>query len=106
MQLAGNGDGDSAKTVLLVSGVGQPRNQNHRVEDNSTEVRFGCRKGLRQRCGMHGNAVRECGFLCVYGAFLPQGVTRCDRRRDVCGMWIKRAIVRQFAFYADKSDHF
>lgn len=39
-QLAGNGDdADSSKTVLLVSGVGQPRNEAHRLEDNSTEVR-------------------------------------------------------------------
>ncbi|CAM9341794.1 unnamed protein product [Pylaiella littoralis] len=37
--LAGNGDDvDSSKTVLLVSGVGQPRNEEHRLEDNSTEV--------------------------------------------------------------------
>lgn len=39
-QLAGNGDdADSSKTVLLVSGVGQPRNEAHRLEDNSTEAR-------------------------------------------------------------------
>ncbi|CAM9520378.1 unnamed protein product, partial [Hapterophycus canaliculatus] len=39
-QLDGNGDGADAsqKTVLLVSGVGQPRNEEHRLEDNSTEV--------------------------------------------------------------------
>ncbi|CAM9417093.1 unnamed protein product, partial [Ectocarpus sp. 12 AP-2014] len=37
--LAGSGDDvDSSKTVLLVSGVGQPRNEEHRLEDNSTEV--------------------------------------------------------------------
>lgn len=41
-QLDGNGDGadTSQKTVLLVSGVGQPRNEEHRLEDNSTEVRL------------------------------------------------------------------
>lgn len=39
-QLTGNGDdAGSNKTVLLVSGVGQPRNEAHRLEDNSTEAR-------------------------------------------------------------------
>lgn len=39
-QLVGNGDDvGSSKTVLLVSGVGQPRNEAHRLEDNSTEAR-------------------------------------------------------------------
>ncbi|CAM9477883.1 unnamed protein product [Scytosiphon promiscuus] len=39
-QLDGNGEGADAsqKTILLVSGVGQPRNEEHRLEDNSTEV--------------------------------------------------------------------
>lgn len=43
-QLDGNGDGADAsqKTVLLVSGVGQPRNEEHRLEDNSTEVSCAC----------------------------------------------------------------
>lgn len=37
-QLGRSGDAGAAKTVLLVSGVGRPRNQKHRLEDNSTEV--------------------------------------------------------------------
>lgn len=49
VQLEGSGDGDSAKTVLLVSGVGQPRNERHRVEDNSTEITAILMEGFLKR---------------------------------------------------------